>query len=155
MSNSLRPHGLQLNIFFFLYEKYHIWLCNHPRRWSFSSEWEINSETWCPLPEVTQLADGYRSGWFQSSMGSVFTLQHFPMSINQNRISDTFYFRLNKTSFSWLQACISYFFKKIQAWEFPGSPVVRTCCFHCGGLGSIPGQGTKIPQATRHGQGIK
>ena len=32
--------------------------------------------------------------------------------------------------------------------EFPGSSVVRTWCFHCGSLGSISGQGTKIPKAT-------
>ena len=31
--------------------------------------------------------------------------------------------------------------------EFPGSPVVRTQSFYCHGLGSTPGQGTKIPQA--------
>ena len=31
--------------------------------------------------------------------------------------------------------------------EFPGGPVVRTRRFHCHGLGSIPGWGTKIPQA--------
>ena len=36
--------------------------------------------------------------------------------------------------------------------EFPGGPVVRTCHFYCGGLGSVPGQGTKIPQAMQHGQ---
>ena len=29
--------------------------------------------------------------------------------------------------------------------EFPGSPVVRTWCFHCRGMGSIPGLGTEIP----------
>ena len=33
--------------------------------------------------------------------------------------------------------------------EFPGRPVVRTQCFHCHGPGSIPGQGTKIMQATQ------
>ena len=32
--------------------------------------------------------------------------------------------------------------------EFPGSPVVRTRHFHCCGLGSIPGWGTKILQAS-------
>ena len=32
--------------------------------------------------------------------------------------------------------------------EFPGSPVVRTWCFHCLVL-SIPGWGTKIPQAAQ------
>ena len=37
-------------------------------------------------------------------------------------------------------------------WEFPGGPVVRTRRFHCCGRGSIPGQGTKIPQATQHSQ---
>ena len=43
--------------------------------------------------------------------------------------------------------------KKYMGWrEFPGSPVVRTRCFHCRGLGSIPGWGTKIPQAAQHGQ---
>ena len=36
--------------------------------------------------------------------------------------------------------------------EFPGSPVVRTQRVHCWGPGSIPGQGTKIPQAAWHGQ---
>ena len=37
-------------------------------------------------------------------------------------------------------------------WEFPGSPVVRTLCLHCQGLGLIPGQKTKILQAMRGGQ---
>ena len=36
--------------------------------------------------------------------------------------------------------------------EFPGSLVVRTWRFHCQGLGSIPGQGTKILQASQLGQ---
>ena len=31
--------------------------------------------------------------------------------------------------------------------EFPGGLVVRTWCFHCCGLGSVPGLGTKILQA--------
>ena len=30
-------------------------------------------------------------------------------------------------------------------------PWVRIRCFHCCGLGSVPGQETEIPQATRHG----
>ena len=30
--------------------------------------------------------------------------------------------------------------------------MVRTWHFHCHGPGSIPGQGTKIPQAAQHGQ---
>ena len=33
--------------------------------------------------------------------------------------------------------------------EFPGSPVVRTQAFTAEGAGSIPGQGTKMPQAVR------
>ena len=36
--------------------------------------------------------------------------------------------------------------------EFPGGPVVKTWCFHYDGLGSIPGQGTKIPQAKWYSQ---
>ena len=39
--------------------------------------------------------------------------------------------------------------------EFPSDPVVRTRHFHCCGLGSIPGPGTKILQAARHGQKLK
>ena len=35
--------------------------------------------------------------------------------------------------------------------EFPGGLVVRILGFHCHGPGSIPGQGTEIPQAG-HGQ---
>ena len=33
---------------------------------------------------------------------------------------------------------------KKEMWEFPGGPVVRTQCFRCPGLCSIPGWGTKI-----------
>ena len=33
-----------------------------------------------------------------------------------------------------------------------GGPVDRNRCSHCLGLGSIPGQGTKVPQVTRCGQ---
>jgi len=36
--------------------------------------------------------------------------------------------------------------------EFPGGPVARTRHFHCYGLGSVPGVGTKILQASRCGQ---
>ena len=36
--------------------------------------------------------------------------------------------------------------------EFPGSPVVRTRCFHCCDSGSIPGWGIKIPQTMWQGQ---
>ena len=38
----------------------------------------------------------------------------------------------------------------VQLREFPDGSVVRTLHFHCGGPGSIPDQGTKIPQAVRH-----
>ena len=34
--------------------------------------------------------------------------------------------------------------------DFPGGPVVKTLCFQWGGMGLIPGQGTKIPHATWH-----
>ena len=33
--------------------------------------------------------------------------------------------------------------------------MVRTRHFHCQGPGSIPGRGTKIPKAAKHGQKIK
>ena len=35
-------------------------------------------------------------------------------------------------------------------WEFPGGPVVRTLCFHCRGLDSVPGWKMKILQAKKH-----
>ena len=35
--------------------------------------------------------------------------------------------------------------------EFPGGSVGRTWSFHCRGLGSIPGQGTKILHASQCG----
>ena len=41
--------------------------------------------------------------------------------------------------------------KKTPATEFPGSLVVRTPDFHSGGLGSVLGLGTEIPQAVRCG----
>ena len=42
--------------------------------------------------------------------------------------------------------------KNEKKWEFPGSPVVRTLCFHCQGPSSIPDQGTMIQQPVRCGQ---
>ena len=39
--------------------------------------------------------------------------------------------------------------------NFPGSPLVRTCAFTVKGAGSIPGQGTKIPQAAWHSHKTK
>ena len=39
----------------------------------------------------------------------------------------------------------------IQIKDFPAGPVVRTQCFHCQSLGSIPGWGTKNPQARWYG----
>ena len=36
--------------------------------------------------------------------------------------------------------------------EFPGGPVVKTQRFHCHSPDSIPGRGTKIPQAVQCGQ---
>ena len=39
--------------------------------------------------------------------------------------------------------------RNYRQWEFPGSPVVRTLRFHCGGEGSIPGWGTNIQQADK------
>ena len=37
--------------------------------------------------------------------------------------------------------------------DFPVSPVDKTLCSHCaGGVGSIPGKGTKIPHAVQCGQ---
>ena len=46
-------------------------------------------------------------------------------------------------------------FKMHHSRDSPGGPVVRTLRFHCQGLGSIPGWGTKIPKATWHGQKIE
>ena len=42
--------------------------------------------------------------------------------------------------------------KKKLLQDFISSPVVRTLYFHCRAMGLIPGQGTKIPHATRHSQ---
>ena len=41
---------------------------------------------------------------------------------------------------------------KLKKREFPGGPVVRTPYFQYWGPGLIPGQGTRILQATQHGQ---
>ena len=55
------------------------------------------------------------------------------------------FFHLQK-KLIWLQT-----FRKVFR-EFPGGPVMRIWCFHCWGLGSIPGQGTEIPQEARYSQ---
>ena len=36
---------------------------------------------------------------------------------------------------------------KKQCWDFPGGPVVKNLPSNAGDVGSIPGQGTKIPHA--------
>ena len=41
-------------------------------------------------------------------------------------------------------SCIPLGTERIQAWEFPGSLVVRILSFHCYGPDSIPGWGTDI-----------
>ena len=45
--------------------------------------------------------------------------------------------------------------KMERGWEFPGGPAVSTWCFHCRGLDSVSGQGTKVLQAVHHGWGWK
>ena len=44
---------------------------------------------------------------------------------------------------------------KTKAWDFPGSPVVKTLPSTAGGVGSIPGQGTKVLPAAGCGQKLK
>ena len=58
-------------------------------------------------------------------------------------------FLLNRKQLFLLESiyrCLQYKGIKVTCREFPGSPVAETCQ----SLGSIPGQGTKIPQATQH-----
>ena len=46
-----------------------------------------------------------------------------------------------------------FIFNKMWAcWDLPGGPVVKTSLLNAGGAGSIPGQGSKIPQALRQKQ---
>ena len=40
-------------------------------------------------------------------------------------------------------------FKRGDNGDFHGSPVINTLCFHCRGMCSIPGWGTKIPHAAK------
>ena len=47
---------------------------------------------------------------------------------------------------------LCHLYSKITFREFPGGPVVRLCASTAGGMGSIPGQGNKIPQAARCSQ---
>ena len=42
--------------------------------------------------------------------------------------------------------------KRIKLRDFSCSPVVNASCFQCRGMGSIPGQGTKILHAVQHSQ---
>lgn len=42
--------------------------------------------------------------------------------------------------------------KILHYWEFPGDPVIKTWGFPAEDPGSIPGQGTKIPQAVWWGK---
>ena len=42
---------------------------------------------------------------------------------------------------------VKFTLKKSKHWNFPGGPVVKNQPSNAGDLGSIPGQGTKIPHA--------
>ena len=42
--------------------------------------------------------------------------------------------------------------KRSHFWDYPGGPVVKTPPSNAGGVGSIPGQGTKVPHAAGCGQ---
>ena len=44
------------------------------------------------------------------------------------------------------------FKKEVKQKDIPGGLVVKTQHFHCWGPGSIPGRGTKVPEALLHGQ---
>ena len=48
--------------------------------------------------------------------------------------------------------CMKKYINKYR--EFPGSPVVRTLCFHYKELGSVPDWGTEIPHAAQSSQNI-
>ena len=47
----------------------------------------------------------------------------------------------------WVVPTIPRTDKNGSLWDFPGSPVVKTSPSNAGGVGSIPGQGAKIPHA--------
>ena len=45
-----------------------------------------------------------------------------------------------------IKHCVEIFNKKMG--DFPGGPVVKTLLSNAGGVGSMPGQGAKIPLAS-------
>lgn len=55
------------------------------------------------------------------------------------------------------EGAVNAFFKKYQSCEFPGSPVLRTLCFHYRGHRFNPWSENQDPESTWHGQnkGIK
>ena len=61
---------------------------------------------------------------------------------------------LPELAYHWpcINRCLDALMKKAMVREFPGGIVVRTQPFHCCGPGSIPGQGTEIPQAMQCSQ---
>ena len=46
-------------------------------------------------------------------------------------------------------SCKQMFSFNTDCWDFPGRPVVKTSPSNAGGVGSIPGQGAKIPHTSR------
>ena len=42
---------------------------------------------------------------------------------------------------------LKYSARQLKEGDFPGGPVVKTLGFHCRGISSIPGRGTKTPHA--------
>ena len=71
-----------------------------------------------------------------------------PLPLTLGKLRDTEHFDSHEL-YMWLSE-FKLIKNELHYREFPGSLVVRTLCCHCHGLGSIPGWGTKIPQATWH-----
>ena len=72
-----------------------------------------------------------------------------PLSIREKKEQET---QLRRVYFMTMLLKDAFPKQKGRHEDFPGGPVVRAV--DAEGMGSIPGQGTKIPHAMRHGQKI-
>ena len=130
----------------------------HGAQWcqvtSYKSSSSFPSQNLISSPLSTRFSLNYLARVFQAphTLNSIPRLQNCsPISVmtpNHQPSEISPFFILSHP----LQDLVSSFNHNRGFWEFPGGPVVRAPRVHRRDPGSIPGQGTKIPQAAWRGE---
>ena len=76
------------------------------------------------------------------------------LSFSNQFYYESVYYKSPNLSVLGLRSChifYGWFSSSEKQRDFPGGPVIKSLCYHEGGMGSIPGRWTKIPHDTWYG----